>query len=142
MIQEYSINEALEILDISKATLYHRMDKHKQKLEGRMFTKKGKRYISIEGLEFLKICESLDSTDNNLNSLDGKENYNVDVFEVLKAEIEFLKSQIIEKDNQIQTLSKLVENSQVLLKNEQQTRLLLTDSKENVFNKIKKWFSS
>lgn len=137
MIVEYTIKEAVQELKISKATFYNRINKYKQDLKNEIYLKDGKKYISVHGLEILKSNSCLNSLDNCLDSENNTKND-----ETLQKENDFLKNQLIEKDKQIQTLSRLIENSQILLKQEQQAKLLLIDSKEKgIFSKLKNFFS-
>jgi hypothetical protein len=82
------------------------------------------------------------NTDTNTNINNGNAEFDLlKENEFLKSQIEFLQSQILKKDDQIKTLFNLVENSQVLLKNEQQTRLLQSveqDTKKGFLNWFKK----
>lgn len=146
MSQEYTIKEVLKQLNISKSTLYYRINKLSSKLYGEIALKNGKTFVSSKGLKILSSNNSLDSSDNSPNclgknplSLDNKKDTKFDIIEVLKKENEFLKNQLIEKDNHIKKLSVLIENSQILLKHEQEKKLFL-QAKENKFKIfIKKW---
>jgi hypothetical protein len=153
MVQEYSIEKAIEELNVAKSTLYYRINKCKKELGNNIYTKKRKTFISAEGIVILKSCDSPNGYPNDSpNSSDCRSDYKdssndykvLDLLknenEFLKGQIDFLKDQILERDREIQTLSKLVENSQVLLQNEQQARMLLP-AKENVVDRIKKWFT-
>ena len=64
---------------------------------------------------------------------------NKDYLTLLKSENEFLKEQLEEKDKQISELHKLIENSQILLKEEQkksEQQLYLAEHFEEVDNKL------
>lgn len=144
-MQEYTIKEALEELNISRATLYNRLKLSSKKLKEHITIKDGKKYISQIGIEILKDNTSIDENDVNKSSEDiNNRNFEFDLLkenEFLKSQIEFLQSQMLMKDDQIKTLFTLVENSQVLLKNEQQTRLLESvehETKKSFFNWFKK----
>lgn len=164
--QTYTINETLEVLKISRATLYKQINKHKTQLKTDIYMEKGRTFITESGLNFLKQC-----IDNPIHCLDNKDNVYIQskqhidnntedknsIINILQKEIELLKQQILEKDTllnnqlkekdiQIQTLSKLLENSQILLKHEQeqQTKMLTNQfinnnqckEKPTIFQKI------
>lgn len=135
MILEYTIKQALTELNISKATLYYRINKFKSKMEPHILMRNSKKFISHEGMEILKANDGLDSlpdsSDNGSDCSENKKQINNDAFNVLKMENEFLKSQIKEKDNQIQTLSRLIENSQLLLKHEQDKNTMLIEEEKS-----------
>jgi len=138
--QAYSIKEVLDKLDISRATLYNRIDKNKQQLDRHISSKNGKKYISSIGIEILRANEGINDVDNMDNVNDSINNENRsggEVIEILKKDNEFLKNQILEKDSHIHTLTKLIENSQILLRESQQKVLLLeTKKKENFFKRL------
>lgn len=161
MISEYTIKEALAELNISKATLYYRINKLKRNIEPHILTRNGKNFISHEGIEILRgnhgldglpdssdisldhpdhspnsSDNSLDCSDCGLNCSENQKQINNDAFNIFKMENEFLKLQIREKDNQIQTLSRLVENSQLLLKHEQDKNTMLIELEKNKEKRI------
>lgn len=55
MVSEYTIKEALAELNISKATLYYRINKYKRKIEPHILMKNGKKFISRQGIEILMV---------------------------------------------------------------------------------------
>ena len=65
--------------------------------------------------------------------------FKIEIPNSLKSENEFLKKQLDEKDKQISELHKLIENSQILLKEEQkksEQQLYLAEHFEEVDNKL------
>ena len=44
--EEYSIKEVLDMLDISRATLYNKLNKYEKELSSHITNKHGKKYIS------------------------------------------------------------------------------------------------
>jgi hypothetical protein len=118
------------------------MNKHKPKLEKHILIRNGKKYISLAGLEMLKVNECSDDSPNGSgrksDSLDSENELiasNAEAFEILKKENEFLRNQIIAKDKQIDSLTdalstaqRLNENNQALLKKEQERNQLLLEA--------------
>ena len=69
----------------------------------------------------------------------GLKELNKDYLNSLKSENEFLKEQLEEKDKQISELHKLIENSQILLREEQkksEQQLYLAEHFKEVDNKL------
>jgi len=117
----YKIAQASEILGVSRSAIYKKLDKYKVELKGCIRTRKGLKYITEEGLDFLKLSTELPPVDNQRDKT-------VDNL----VETEHLKLLIIDKDKQIEqhikekeNLMELLRNSQVLMKQEQNRILLL-----------------
>ena len=137
--KEYSIKEALDMLDISRATFYNKLNRYGKELKPHMASKNGKKYISIDGIEFLKNLDNyIDEPDNcidNLNNcLDGFDNSDNRRIMIL------LEEQLNVKDSQIKSLSdalavahKLNENNQILLNQAQQKILYLEQANDKSY---------
>lgn len=119
----YDLQAVLDELSISKATLYHRINKIKSKIDPHTSIRNGKKYFTQEGIEILRSSVLVESVSDNSDT-------------VLHDIIQVLKDQLAQKDAQIETLSRLVENSQILLKQEQETRLLAEPKKSSFFSKF------
>lgn len=134
-MKNYTVKETLEELNISRATFYNKIKLKSEELKEHITFKEGKKYISSIGVEILRKNENDNSKTTTTNLSESeiliKEN------DFLKTQIDFLQSQLTKKDDQIKTLCNLVENSQVLLKNEQETKLLVAPQK-NIFSWFKK----
>lgn len=148
--QEYSIKETLNILNISRTTLYTKIDKYKKELNPHITSKNGKKYISHDGIEILRSPNNIDSETNNCtdyvdNEVDSctdiSDNINtsgyIEIISLLKSQLEDKNGQIQDlqkdKENLYQELSeqrKLHENTQVLLQNSQQKILYIEQIKE------------
>ena len=132
-----------------------------KEIEKYVVKNKGITYISDEGINL--IFKGLNFNDDTLNGLtnglnidredvdisikntDFKEfklelkEFNKEYLNSLKSENEVLKKQLDEKDKQISELHKLIENSQILLKEEQkksEQQLYLAEHFEEVDNKL------
>lgn len=140
-MKKYTIKEATEKLNISRATLYNKIKLKEEKLKKHITTEEGKKYISAIGIEILEKNETIDSNETSYQQTSNNDNSESKILmnenNFLKSQIEFLQGQLDKKDDQIKTLSELVKNSQILLKNEQETKLIETPAK-NIFSWFKK----
>lgn len=164
---EYSIKETLQLLNISRTTLYSRFDKYKTELESHIYIKDGKKYVSTEGIHILMCTDKLGDVPNNCpNNLDNvpnnypnnlnNNNYNeiksllmeqlaekdrqLDALRSDKDKvIEMIERQLETKDEQIHTLTELHKNSQLLLGQAQQKIILLDVPKKTFWSKITNW---
>lgn len=150
---EYSIKEVLDILDISRATLYNKLDKYKSQLAKHISTKSGKKYISYDGVAFLK---NLDILDNDQDSVQTSENtLDNEMISILKRQLDDKDKYIMElqqdksnlfkeleiRNKQIEDQNRMLENSQVLLQQSQQKILYLEEAKISYIPWWKKLFS-
>jgi Leucine-rich repeat (LRR) protein len=151
--KEYKISEIVDSIGVSKATVYNKLSSLKDILRNHVKVRKGVRYVDYEGFQIIKNSigfskeqytdfttpltenlipevENIDNIDDSskLESLEINDKY----LESLEKQIEYLKSIITEKDKQLETrdlqindMTKLVENSQVLLKQQQEKILFL-----------------
>lgn len=145
----YTVNQVSEKLNVSKVTIYSKLKKYEYKV----VVKQGKKYIDEELLSMIKEelnVKEIDNDnlniDNDTNSLDNDISIDTDDLISLNKDltntlIEQLKEkdkQIAQLHEQIKELHKLIENSQVLLKEEQKNnnQLLLEEHIEALDTKI------
>ena len=154
-----SVAEVSVLTGLSKVSIYNKIKL--KEFEKYVVKNKGITYISDEGINLIfKGLNFKDVTLNGLNeglnlqredvgisveNTDFKEfklelkELNKDYLNSLKSENEFLKEQLEEKDTQISELHKLIENSQILLKEEQkksEQQLYLAEHFKEVDNKL------
>ena len=150
-----SVAEVSVLTGLSKVSIYNKIKL--KEIEKYVVKNKGITYISDEGINL--IFKGLNFNNDTLNGLnidredvdisikntDFKEfklelkEFNKDYLNSLNSENEFLKKQLGEKDKQISELHKLIENSQILLKEEQkksEQQLYLAEHFEEVDNKL------
>ena len=154
-----SVAEVSVLTGLSKVSIYNKIKL--KEIEKYVVKNKGITYISDEGINL--IFKGLNFKDDTLNGFanglnidredvdvsignaDFKEfklelkELNKDYLNSLNSENEFLKKQLDEKDKQISELHKLIENSQILLKEEQkksEQQLYLAEHFEEVDNKL------
>lgn len=121
----YTVAEVAELTNLSKVSIYNKLKL--KELKPYVTKKQGVTYIDDQGLKLIK--NSLSSFNMKLNidtekpsemaeTQDFKEGLNVkdDYLNYLKMENERLWNELQEKNNQIDKLSQLVENGQVLLR--------------------------
>ncbi|MDB1956930.1 hypothetical protein PMY38_16005 [Clostridium tertium] len=154
-----SVAEVSVLTGLSKVSIYNKIKL--KEIEQYVVKNKGITYISDEGIALIK--EGLNLKEDTLNNLNEKlkvdelevaigienkeikdfkvelKELNKDYLNTLKSENEVLKKQLEEKDKQIAELHKLIENSQILLKEEQkksEQQLYLAEHFEEVDNKL------
>lgn len=136
-----TVEETAIQLGVSKTTIYNKLKLKEYK--SRIVKKQGKSMID-DGL-FNLIQESLkvqSEVENEEIENDVKSEISIDeegLFKFNKELIENLLNQLKEKDKQIAELHKLIENSQILLKEEQkksEQQLYLAEHFEEVDNKL------
>lgn len=120
----YSADEVAEKLKVSKVTVYAKL----KKFDELVVLKQGKKYVTEELFNLIKNDLKIKDTDNNnLNTDDNKNMPNDEIatdreelFNLNQDLINALLEQLREKDKQIAELHKLIENNQILLKQEKQ----------------------
>lgn len=143
----YTVSEVAKLTGVSKVSIYNKLKL--KEIEQFTHKNKGITYISDEGLNLIKESLNLneeaatnlnDTEEENFKDIDTKDfkedlTYINDYINSLKEENQKLWLQVQEKDKQIQELqsiiaqnNKLVENSQILLKNTQEQDPLLIES--------------
>lgn len=141
----YDINKVSELTGVSKVTIYKKIKKLKE-LEPFIVHKDDKTYVLEDGLKLIK--EHL-TVNKNVNSEVESEiaiegipmdlTINKELINLLTDQLKEKDTQLKEKDKQIAELHKLIENSQILLKEEQKKndqQLYLADHFEEVDNKL------
>jgi predicted RNase H-like nuclease (RuvC/YqgF family) len=149
----YTVSEIAKLTGVSKVSIYNKLKL--KEIEKFTHKNKGITYVSEEGLNLIK--EILNLNEEATTSLNDKEiesNKHIenkefkedlslieDYINSLKDENEKLWVQIQEKDKQIQELqsiisqnNRLVENSQILLKNTQEKEPLMLEEHFKEFN--------
>ena len=121
----YDINKVSELTGVSKVTIYKKIKKIKE-LEPFIVRKDDKTYILEDGLRLIK--EQL-TVNNKVNSeiesevaiegISTELTINKELINLLTEQLKEKDTQLKEKDKQIAELHKLIENSQILLKEEQ-----------------------
>jgi hypothetical protein len=163
--KEYKISEIVDMIGVSKATVYNKIGSLKDILRNHINVRKGIKYIDSEGfsiiqdsigfskVQYTDLKEEFKIEQENINNsivsnkIETLEN-NSKLIESLETQLEYLKSVIAEKDRQLETrdsqisgMTKLVENSQVLLR-QQQDKIFLLESPQDKPVKEKKsiWY--
>jgi hypothetical protein len=124
----YDANKVSEILNISKVTAYAKMKL--PDVKPLVIHKNGKAFVDDNGLEAikqsLKYNQNIDNEAEIETAATEAALLKEDLIEVLKSNIDFLKqqlsvkdSQLSAKDEQIYDIKTLLENTQVLFKQEQ-----------------------
>lgn len=124
----YTVEEVSEQLNVSKVTIYSKL----KKFDDMVVLKQGKKYITNDLLNLIKNDLKLKDTDNNnlnidkdINSLNDEIATDTeDIVNLNKDLINALIGQLKEKDKQIEKLHGLIENNQVLLKQEKEINQL------------------
>jgi predicted oxidoreductase (fatty acid repression mutant protein) len=138
----FTIKQAAEKLKVSRQSIYNKIDSQQMKafvINGQ----KGK-LIKEEGLEVLANLINSPSDSKKDSTSDSKQEESLtsvlqvkdDYIRSLKEQLSDYKEQLSKKDEQIETLSRLTENTQILLKVEQEKLLAL----ENQDQKRKRSF--
>jgi uncharacterized coiled-coil protein SlyX len=158
-MDKYTVYEVANILQTSHTTIYNKMNNKEIYKELRNFIiNQGKnRYISKEGIEILKKhvppkedsskVESRKNKENNVSIPTPLNNTNKETFQEIdnklivefKERIESLENQLSVKDKQIESLLRQNENSQVLLK-QQQDKIFFLESGEKQKASSKPWW--
>lgn len=153
MSKEYKIPEIVDIIGVSRATVYNKINSLSNVLDKYTTVRKGTKYIHSEGVEILKKSirysnilesqeadsaeisetkqENIDNTnDSNESKILENQESSTKYIESLESQLEYLKSIISEKDKQLGDMTRLVENSQVLQKQQQEKIFFLEQPKE------------
>lgn len=136
-MQEVTVREAAQILEVTTQTIYRRLREADPKQKHQK-TINGIKYITVEGMALIdrrKTTEGKESSEGD-KSLD-------DVTERL---IATLQEQLKEKDKQIAELTKIASAQATLLAQRQQLELITaeagTGKKGNIFQRLKARFSN
>jgi len=144
----YSVVEVSEAIRVSKQSIYKKLKA--KELQEHIIKKQGIIYIDEEG--FILIKDSLKANIDKLKDFKNEDttitlddeiasdteslSINQDIFNLLKSQLEEKNLQLNDKDLQIHELHKLVENSQILLKEKPQDIKLLEQHTQDLDYKI------
>lgn len=119
-------------LNISKVTAYAKMKL--PEIKPFLIAHNGKTCVDEKGLEAIK--QSLKYNQNSEAEAEVAATVvsllKEDMVEILKNDIEFIKEQLIVKDGQIYNINKLLENTQVLFKQEQEKNKMVLSLPETI----------
>lgn len=124
----YTVEEVAEQLKVSKVTIYSKL----KKFDSMVVLKQGKKYITDDLFNLIKNDLKFKDDDNDdLNNENNTSNLNSEVAtdkeDLIKLNSDLINAllrQLEEKDKQIAELHKLIENNQVLLKQEKEVNQL------------------
>jgi hypothetical protein len=137
----YTITESANELNVSRLTIYKKIDELKDDLKPYIKIKNNTKYLNNKALEIIK--SNIKRPNKSKNN--EKEILLQNQIEQLKKQNKILQEQIVVKDNQLQNKDDIIKNFQVLLKNEQENnikilennnKLLESSKKDSFFNKI------
>jgi hypothetical protein len=145
MDNEYTITESAKLLNVSRLTIYKKIEKLKE-LKPHIKIKNNTKYLNDKALEIIK--NSIKQP-NQQNISDKKkhavsESVQKEYLTSLKNQIaqlekhnDLLVDQLNEKDKQLNNKDELLKNFQILLKSEQENNLkLLESNKKSIWKKI------
>ena len=144
----YSVMEVSESLGLSKKSIYKKLKL--KELQEYIIKKKGMLYIDEEGFSLIKDSSKANIDDlkdfkkeDTTSTLDDEIasdtdilNMNQDIFNLLKSQLEEKDLQLKDNGLQIHELHKLMENSQILLKEKPQDIKLLEEHFQDLDYKI------
>ncbi|WP_415350048.1 hypothetical protein [Clostridium perfringens] len=131
------VDEVARELKVSKTTVYNKL-KFKE-FKCKIVKKQGKSMVDEELFNLIKNSLKVENEVEYKNYIEENK-YEVkseiamdreDSFNLNKSLIDTLIAQLEEKDKQIKELHKLIENNQVLLKKEQETKINILDLEEH-----------
>lgn len=136
----YSPVEAAELLKVSKVTIYSKL----KKFDNMVVLKQGKKMIPEELFNLIKNDLQVKGIDADEVATDEinkpqKADISMELSELInqnKDLIEDLRKQLEQKDKQIDTLHKLIENNQILLKTKEQEPKFLEEHFQEFNKKI------
>lgn len=141
--KEYTIKEILDILNISRATLYNKLDKNRHAFDGHISTRNGKKYISKSALSILQNIDNIQDIHQTTETI--KDSLDNELLHILKAQIcdlqqdkEKLYKELEIKNKQIEDQNRMLENNQVLLQQSHKKILYLETRDEN--KKLSSWW--
>ncbi|EKD94281.1 MAG: hypothetical protein ACD_26C00137G0003 [uncultured bacterium] len=128
MDQNISIIEASKVLECSKMTIYNHIKRNKN-LRNYIIKKSNVQYLTPEGLDVFKELINSSKSNHSKWTVNGQTFLQPNMYKTLIAtkdkHIDSLIEQLKEKDKQIETQNRLLENNQVLLQQSQQKILYL-----------------
>ena len=122
-------------LNISKVTAYTKMKL--PEIKPFLISHNGKTCVDEKGLEAIKHCLKYNQTAESEVAATVVASTVVtllkeDMIEILKNDIEFIKQQLNVKDGQLYDINKLLENTQVLFKQEQEKNKMVLSLPETI----------
>ncbi|EKD99357.1 MAG: hypothetical protein ACD_22C00284G0007 [uncultured bacterium] len=144
----YSVSEVAKMLNVSRVTIYRNIET--EELQRYVTVKNKVKYIDLTGIDLLKEklgCNTKQECNSNIETTDVL--HQLHKLQMLQTETEHLKRELESKERHIDTLTnettmlhsmlqheqeagkdlrKLIENSQVLQKQQQEKILMLEDS--------------
>lgn len=161
-MKKYTYEEAYKNLNISRTNFFSRLNLVRAKIENHITKQDGINYIDQQGFDLLQNYKKINTekndekekqfqllqdqlkkiTEENISyqeKLKEKAYQHSLIEEQLKDKFQnnsFLQEQLREKDQQIKTLTTLVENGQILLKQEQEQCKLLAESVQTVHDEV------
>jgi DNA-binding Lrp family transcriptional regulator len=133
LILDYTVQETATKLNISRMTVYKKIDKLTE-LKKHIKIKNGKKYLTDNGIEIIKLSlENYKEVTPELTVILQRQ------LEELKIErdnqVKYLQFQIETKDKQLESKDELLKNFQVLLGHEQQAKALLENKLSEIETK-------
>lgn len=127
------IYDALKIskkLKISTVTVYAKMKL--PEIKAFLIFHNGKTCVDDEGLEAIKQCLKYNQTAEEEVAATEVTQLKEDMIDILKNNIEFLKEQLTVKDGQLYDINKLLENTQVLFRQDQEKHKAILSLPETI----------
>ncbi|MBZ9686701.1 hypothetical protein G9F72_010230 [Clostridium estertheticum] len=115
------IYDALKVskrLNISTVTVYAKMKL--PEIKAFLIFHNGKTCVDEEGLEAIRLCLKYNQTADEEVAATEVTQLKEDMIDILKNNIEFLKEQLGVKDGQLYDINKLLENTQILFRQDQE----------------------
>ena len=130
----YKVVDVAKMLDVSKVTIYEKMKLLKKELKPYIKLKGNVKYVDTQGIEIIrKSLKDYQEEENNFTNTLLNTEHDIEgsienpYIQHLKEEIEYYRNQLKAKDEQINTHMELIQNFQVLIKQEQTKYLLLEE---------------
>ncbi|GCD09979.1 hypothetical protein [Clostridium tagluense] len=127
------IYDALKVskrLNISKVTVYAKMKL--PEIKAFLIFHNGKTCVDEEGLEAIKQSLKYNQTSEEEIAATDITSLKEDMIEILKNNIEFLKEQLTVKDGQLYDINKLLENTQILFRQDQEKNKAILSLPETI----------
>ncbi|MBZ9634499.1 hypothetical protein [Clostridium sp. FP1] len=127
------IYDALKVskrLNISKVTVYAKMKL--PEIKAFLIFHNGKTCVDEEGLEAIKQSLKYNQTSEEEVAATDVTSLKKDMIDILKNNIEFLKEQLTVKDGQLYDINKLLENTQILFRQDQEKNKAILSLPETI----------
>ena len=123
----YDATKIAKKLNISKVTAYTKMKL--PEIKSFIIPQNGKSLVDEKGLEAIRQSLKYNQSSESEVAATDMDLLKVDMVNTLTSTIEFLKQQLNVKDEQMQSIRKLFENTQILFKKEQEKNVLTLPEK-------------